>query len=262
MPQSFPFKLERANLEAPFNPSLKPGHPLRGDEDDTATYVAAPGVAFYRPWLAANDKFTSSVFIWPLGVEGFDLSIKPTLGTHRLIGDNAVYVDVVHKGEEQFAMSGNFPGLSGPANLRALRQLVYMATPLTGKVLYIPHILPYAQRVVISDASFSHTEDERGQDMTYNITFMRTGYVAKPRYNEPNLVEPSRPSTGNERASKRSVVVDGKHNTLRKIALWKLGSASKWNQVYKLNAAWFRNHNVITAKIPDYRLPKGTRIYY
>lgn len=263
MPQTFPFKLNRANVKAPFNPFLPPNNPLVGDRHDTAQYVMNPGVNFYRPWLASNDRFNGTAFIWPLGIEGFDLTIEPQLGIHRMIGDNAVQVDITHKGEERFVLSGNFPGFSGPDNLRSLRQVVYMDTPKTGKVLYVPHILPYAQRVVVARARFSHAEDMRGQDMTYEIEFVRTGFIdAGESDNEPIITEPNQPVTAPNKASQRSVKVDAKHNSLRKIAKWKLGSASKWSTVYKKNEYWFRKRGIITAKIPDYRLPNGTVIYY
>jgi hypothetical protein len=263
MPQSFPFKLSHANTKAPWNPFLPANNPLAGDPHDPAIYVMNPGVNFYRPWLASSDKFNGTAFIWPLGIEGFDLTIDPQIGVHRLIGDNAVEVDVTHKGEERFVMSGNLPGFTGPDNMRALRQVVYMTTPKGGKVLYVPHILPYAQRVVVARARFSHAEDMRGQDMTYEIEFVRTGLIdAGQSDNEPQITEPIPPDTAAHKASARSVKVDDKHNSLRKIAKWKLGNASKWNVLYKKNEAWFLKRKIITAKIPDYRLPNGTVIYF
>jgi hypothetical protein len=263
MPQSFPFKLSRANVKAPTNLWLDPKNPMHGDPKDTAQYIMNPGVNFYRPWLASNDRFNGAAFIWPLGIEGFSLSIEPQIGIHRLIGDNAVEVDITHKGEERFVMSGNFPGFTGPDNLRALRQVVYMTTPKTGKVLYVPHILPYAQRVVVARASFNHAEDMRGQDLTYEIEFVRTGLIDTGKSDrEPVITEPKPPDTRPHKASPRFVRVDAKHNTLRKIAKWKLGSTSKWHTLYKKNEKWFHQNHIITAKIPDKRLPGGKIIYY
>lgn len=264
MPQSFPFKLNKANRRGPYNPYVQPGSPLRGDPSDPAMYTRNPGVHFYRPWLASNDKFNGPAFIWPLGLEGFDLSIEPQLGIHHFIGDNAVTVDVTHLGEERFTMTGNFPGDTAPDNLRALRQIVYMQTPKLGKVLYIPHVLPYAQRVVVGRTSFSHAEDDRGKDMTYSIEFVRVGIIDVGKHdNEPRIVDappPGAPSRA--QAGSRSLKADAKHNTLRKIAEWKLGSTKKWDDLYDKNEAWFRKKGIPASKAPDYKLPAGTKVFY
>jgi hypothetical protein len=263
MAQTFPFKLTKANRKAPFNPFIKEGNPQRGDPDDPAAYTRNPGVHFYRPWLASNDKFNGPAFIWPLGLEGFSLSIEPQLGIHRFIGDNAVVVDVTHLGEERFTMSGSFPGDSGPDNLRALRQIVYLATPKLGKVLYVPHILPYAQRVTVARASFTREQDDRGQDLSYEIEFIRTGILDIGKYGgEPKIVDARAPGTGGPQKGSRSIQSDAKHNTLRKIAEWKLGSSKKWSVLYDKNEEWFHKRGVAASKVPDYHLPVGTKVFY
>jgi NitT/TauT family transport system substrate-binding protein len=53
------------------------------------------------------------------------------------------------------------------------------------------------------------------------------------------------------------VKVTAKHNTLRKIAQWKLKSASKWTVLYAENRRWFVSHHVSKAKAANYRLPRG-----
>jgi len=259
MPQSFPFKLSKANSKAPWNPYLD-----RGAKNDTASYITNPGVHFYRPWLATSSQFNGPAFIWPLGLESFDLTIEPQLGIHRFIGDNAVAVDVTHLGEERFLMSGNFPGLSGPDNLRALRQIVYEKTPKLGKILYVPHILAYAQRVVVARARFSHAMEDNSQDLTYEIEFVRIGLTkgAGKSDDVPQLEVPRAPGTGRAQPGARSLKVDSKHNTLRKIAAWKLGSAAKWQVIYDKNEKWFRKKGIVTAKVPDYHIPLGTRLYW
>lgn len=263
MPQSFPFRLDKASVEGPYNPFVAPGHPGMGDPADPAQYLRNPGVHFYRPWLASDDKFTGQAFVWPLGIEGFDLTIDPQLGIHKYIGDNDVQVDITHKGQENFTMTGNFPGNTGPANLRALRQIVFMTTPRAGKVLYVPHILTYAQRVIVQRARFSHADSDRGQDLSYEIEFVRIGYINAGKSDDPPiLTEPTRPSSAPGNAGKRRVQVDSKHNTIRKIAAWKLGSASRWLAIYNLNKPYFTKAGIITAKVPDYRMPLGTVIYY
>ena len=127
----------------------------RGDEDDTTYYIRRPGEAFLRPWLAIPNGIA---FLWPLGLEGFSLTIDPTLGIHKYIGDNAVKVDVVHKGEERISMSGSFPGKTGPDAMQALYNVVYADTPPGGKVLYLPHALDYTRSCgIISTATSRST---------------------------------------------------------------------------------------------------------
>src|SRR6267142_156717 len=70
-----------------------------GDFNDTAHFVLSPGTDFLRPWLAIRN---GPAFQWPLGLEGFQMTVDPQLGIHKYIGDNAVTVDVIHAGEEHF----------------------------------------------------------------------------------------------------------------------------------------------------------------
>jgi hypothetical protein len=263
MAQVFPFNRNKANKDGPFNPFTAENNPLRGSEDDPAIYIARPGLDFFVPWLAV-DMAKGPAFVWPLAVEGLEITVDPTLGIHRFIGDDRVYVDVVHRGEERITLSGNFPGDTGPDNLRALREIVYAITPKLGKVLYVPHAFTYAQRVVVNRFRGGRTEDMRGLDLTYEVEFVRIGYInAGKADNDPILAEPiPQPTTGSVNASTHRVQADGKHNTLRKIALWKLGSAAKWNSLYTLNLKWFQKQGVPASKAPDYRLPAGTTIYY
>lgn len=250
------FKDIKAKLEttsAPYDPFLE-----RGDADDPAQYVAQPGVNFLRPWIAIRN---GPAFQWPLGMEGVTVQVDPTLGIHKYIGGNAVTVDVIHAGEEHFTMTGNFPGNSAPDLVRALRDIVYQGSPSEGKILWLPEIVTYAQRVQIASFSAARTEDARGRDMTYSIEFVRLGMLktSKARNIVPAVTNPTHPPKA---PSTRNVHVDSKHNTLRKIARWKLGSATKWRTIYNKNRDYFVKHKVPLAKAPDYRIPNGTYIHY
>ena len=49
-------------------------------------------------------------------------------------------------------------------------------------------------------------------------------------------------------AASHKVKVDRAHNTLRKIARWKLRGATKWRRLYTANRAWFTQHRIPLAK--------------
>jgi hypothetical protein len=59
-----------------------------------------------------------------------------------------------------------------------------------------------------------------------------------------------------------TVRVDARHNTIRKIAKWKLGNATKWRTIYIANRHWFVVRHISLAKAPDYRLRVGVVIRY
>lgn len=237
----------------------------QGDPSDDAYYIMRPGVDFLRPWLAIRG---GGAFQWPLGIEGFTIVIDPTLGIHKFIGDNAVKVDVVHNGQESINLSGSFPGTQGdPDNdvaiqaFRNLREMVYRDTPNEGKILYVPLLMSNAQRVVVAHAEFGRSADQRGTDMSYSIDFMRTGIAAAA----PDVTIPDpqpQPTVGKKGNTARHLNADAKHNTLRKIAAWKLGGADQWRSIYDKNRNYFTNNKIVMAKVPDYRLPQGTVVYY
>lgn len=268
MAQAYPFDKNKAFLKGPFNPFAdeKNGE-LRGDPDDSAMYVLEPGANFLRPWISVPG---GRAFVWPLGVEGFSLTIDPTLGIHKYIGDNAVKVDVVHKGEEHLSMTGTFPGVTSIDAFRALRDIVYADTPERGKILYIPHLFTYTQRVVVVSARFDRPEDGRGTDLSYTIDLVRLG--PGTTVHEDQLVDPepqggaAAKTSGAKGASDagvhRKFVVNGTYNTLRKIAALKLKSASKWRVLYDKNQGVFRRLHIPAHEAPNKRLPLGTVIYY
>jgi hypothetical protein len=253
--QTFPFKVTNPS---PYDPFSK-----KGDEDDSAYYVLRPGVEFWRPWIRVPN---GPAFVWPLGIEGFTLSVDSTLGIHKYIGDNAVQVDVIHKGQENFAMSGNLPGDTGPENARKLRDVFYADTPRRGKILFIPGILPYAQRVVLANLRIDHGEDDRGEDLRYSLDVVRIGYdedyKADPRLTDPD----TQPQSGGSGSSGKKVAASPKKfavtatvNTLRKIASAK---NTNWNTLYTKNEALFVKLKIAYMRAPDYKIKLGTKINY
>lgn len=229
-----------------------------GDEDDPAIYLAKPGVNFMRPWLAIRN---GPAFQWPIGMQGVNLSIEPTLGIHKSLGDNTVDADVLHSGEEHFTLSGNFPGNSAPDLIKALRDVVYHGASREGKLLWMPEVVSNVQKVQVVRFEADRAIDDRGRDFTYSIEFVRLGIAQLEP--DPDPVEmhpqPTHPAKGK---SAHHVKVDAKHNTLRKIAAWKLGGAKNWRRIYNANQAWFVKRGIPLAKAPTYRIPVGTTIHY
>lgn len=251
--QSYPFPLRTANNKFPYDPFSQ-----TGDKDDTTVFIQPPGVVFFRPWLSVPD---GPSFIFPIGLEGFRIEINPTLGIHKYIGANAVAVNVIHRGEEVITMNGNLPGLSGVDAMRKLRDVVYAVTPDSGKILYLPGVLPYAQRVVVQSASFDRAEDARGDDLTYSITFER--FALADKYPTPKLTDPvAQPHSPSKGGTSRVFKVNAKVNTLRKIAQAKLGSANKWESIYNKNTKLFNRLKVTKHEAPNHRLPLGTKVYW
>jgi hypothetical protein len=256
MPQVLP---ENRNTQFPLDKVSQASRP-RGDEDDTARYIAAPGVDFYRPWLSIPG---GDSFVWPGGVEGFSCRIDPTLGIHSYIGDNAVVVDVTHKGREGITLSGIFPGLSSVDAFLSLRDMIYKDIPEGGFILYVPHLFPKTQRVFVQSASFDHPQDSRLRDLAYSVDFVRVNVgAAQPT---PNIRTPTpqpAPATKARGKASRRFVVNATVNTLRKIAAAKLGSANRWHELYSKNEKFFKKRKIAMHAVPDYRLAQGTKINY
>jgi hypothetical protein len=256
MAQALP---DNRNTQFPYDPVSQPSH-KRGNPDDSARYLLAPGVDFFRPWLTIPGGVA---FVWPGGVEGFTCRIDPTLGIHKYIGDNAVVVDVTHKGQETITLAGTFPGLTSVYAFLALRDMIYQDIPDNGYILYVPHLYPKTQRVFVQGATFDHPEDSRLRDLHYTIDFIRTNVGGTQP--EPNLRTPTPqpgPTTNSRGQAPRVFTVNATTNTLRKIARAKLGDATRWDELYRKNEKFFVKRKIAMHAVPDYRLPTGTKINY
>lgn len=236
----------------PYDPFTKKGGP-----DDDAHYTRRPGIDFMRPWLAIDNDIA---FQWPLGVEGFTLTTDPVLGSHSFIGDNKVVLDVINTGTEQITLAGSFPGDSAPSLLQALREVVRRAAP-KGKILFIPELMSHAQRVQVGHAEWSRDQQGRGRTLNYSIDVQIIG-IAGDTGSPPYTVQDVPTTAANKGNPARFAKSDSTHNTLQKIALWKLHASSKWDQLYKLNEPWFIAHGIPKSQAPSYRLPLGTTVYF
>jgi hypothetical protein len=250
------FKHVKAKLRttsSPFDPWTG-----RGDKLDPAQYIVKPGVNFMRPWIAIRG---GDAFQWPVGLEGYRTVVDPSLGIHRFIGDNAVVVDVMHAGEEHFSMTGSFPGDSAPDLIKALKAVVYAKSTDEGKILWLPEIVSYAQRVHVANAEFSRDEDARGRDARYSIEFVVIGHTSLSLDPEPEPTA-SPPFQNNKGRAPRHFKVNSKYNTLRKIATRIYKDAKKWHLLYNANEGYFVKNKIPLSKAPTYKLPNGLSLIY
>lgn len=232
----------------------KPWNPWNGDghKSDPAHYLQQPGTDFMRPWLCVQD---GPAFQWPLGMQGFSDAITASLGIHRYIGDDGgVEIDVLHRGEEHITLSGFFAGDSSAENIVALREVVLYQPAPGGKILYVPEIANNPWRVQVATAQFDRSPDDRGDDCSYSIEFVKMSVVQGM---DTGDIVPTP-------AGSRKVKVNAKHRTLRSLAAWKLNNANKWRILYDIhkNKHWFEKHHISYHKAPTYRLPIGHVIYY
>lgn len=248
---------DKYNLIGPYDPIKK-----TGDKLDDARYLLTPGEQFFMPWLSVPG---GEAFVWPVGLEGFDINITPSLGIHKYIGQGAdrfVEVEVMHRGEEHITMNGSFPGNTSVELYRRLKNLVYAPTPRDGKLLYLPHVASYIQKVAVANARFSRPEAlGSGFDMTYEIEFVHVG--DGPRADDPKITQPVTNPTGPPKGkTARVFIVTATINTLRKIASFKYGNASRWQSIYNLNTSYFISERIPPYAAPDARLPVGMAVNY
>ena len=236
---------------APYDP-----YAHTGGKGDNAKYVARPGVDFLRPWIAVEN---GAAFQWPLGIQGLDFTTDPVLGSHTYIGDNKVVLDVLHTGVEALTLAGTFPGNSSPSLFQALRSIVRAVAP-NGKILFLPEIMSHAQRVQVEHFEVTRDVDSRGRTLNYSLGVKIIGSAGAnkgPAY----TVTAATSTAAKKGASARTVSVNATHRTLRQLALWKLGAAGKWLQIYAANEAYFINHSIPKSQAPTYRLPLGSTLY-
>lgn len=253
MAQPLPAKSQVIFNGGPYDPWSK-----TGDPDDTAYYVRQPGEGFLRPWLAIEGGIA---FLWPLGIEGFSLSVEPTLGIHKYIGDNHVKIDVMHLGEERISLSGSFPGVTAKDAMQALYKVVKAKTPDNGKLLYLPFVLDYTRRVTVASFRTDRSEDMRGEDLTYSIDFVVSdfGPEAPAEVTNDDIVDQQGSPPNTSGSTSRRFTVTSKYNTLRKIAsLKKVG----WESIYNKNRVYFDKNLIPMYAAPNAPIKLGTKLYY
>lgn len=232
-----------------------------GQGDDPATYVVNPD-SIEKPWIYVppNGPF----FVFPGGVEGFDLTGAAAVSNHKALGGNVPRAIVVHRDEFHVVLSGAFVGDRAFDNGRALRQVCVANTPDEGKLLYVPYVLDNYQQVIVESHSI---RGQAGNDFVeYSVSCLKIGTGATAHVEHHAII--SRPfpilSTPRQPRGKgaQPFVVNSKFNTLRKIARLKFGTTGRWGELYSKNHKYFEKHNVTFHKAADHRLPLGTKIAY
>jgi hypothetical protein len=247
------------------NPFPPPASPTK--HDDPAAYVV-PLTAFQRPrlYIIGGDEFE-----WPLGTEGWELSGSATIAEHKYVVDSVVAVQVMHLDSSRIALSGVFPGKTGPLNVQALYRFIRLPNPPDFKRLEIPGIFTQAQQVVAAEWSFTRVEGQPF-DMNYNVTFIKVG-TSKPlsaptqsKSANSNLNFSSTAAIpGDDRGTSSNIfVVKQGAQTLRSIASVIYGSPDFWQELYNLNKLILMEvfANVPSTMIATTLIPLGTEIRY
>jgi hypothetical protein len=247
----------------PLSPAAK-RHTQTRRQEDSARYILVPDEDFQRPYLAVPG--TREAFVWPAGVEGFELQKDTALGIHRYLGEAPLEVSVTHQGEKRINMSGIFPGWTAVENMHALERVYDMPTEAKGKILHLPGILPQLKYVIGESLRFSHTEEDFLEDLAYQVTFVVTGGGATTPTGRMTSGVTGQPAEGFGTTPKGNAsnvfVTTAQFNTLRRIALHLFKSADRWVDLYQANSTFFDVNNIASFRIPNFQLPLGMKIYY
>jgi hypothetical protein len=243
---------------------------------DPARYLVFPGsvlapgrhspgnLRHARPYLV-NGR---TIFVFPIGVEGFRRSGQAILGLRHYIGDNAADGMTVHYEEGRITLNGTFPGLTAQQNMVELLSLLRTKTSGKGLVLYAPGVFNKEQFCLAENWDFTHEADDRTHSIDYTLTLVKLG--EGPKVKDPHgVAAPATPGRKTIPKGKPSRIftIKGNVRTLRNVA-WKVyGDASKWPQLVTLNrdrlavlqstSAQSSAHN-----LPYYRFAIGTKIRY
>jgi hypothetical protein len=237
-------------------------HPIKHSNIDVVKrLVADSGLKFQRPWLSAGGlKFT-----WPVGTEGFRVTGTALTALHRYIGDNVAVADVIHFNEGHIEMSGTLPGLTSPANMVKLTDVLMMRNK---KILSLPGILPKLQYVVVENYDFTHTADDRLSLIDYSISFIRVGTVGGSTSGKPSAASSGTTASRSSKSkSPRVFTTTQSIDTFRAVADKVYGDVNQWPKLVDLNKAKLITNNpklkgVNSHQLPYYRWPVGTKIEY
>lgn len=250
------------NYPKPHNTKFPPKFPGRHADTrralDTARYLLDPSNDFARPYIRVPK---GQVYVWPVGIEGFQIQTDSTLGIHKYIGDNNVDVQVVHRGEKHITLTGTLPGWTSNENMRALESVCVARSPERGKILHLPGLYTHLQYVQVVSWGFSHDEDDiMSMDIRYTLEVVKMSLGPK---------KPGSPTQPNQQGGgkppplgKHVFRVNHKHRTLRSIARKVYHRRDRWTDLYILNHKIFDRKKVPSHKIPTYRLDLGTKIHW
>jgi len=227
-------------VRPPLSPAIRHGGVKSRFIDDSAKYILMPDVDFARPYLAVPG---GDSFVWPLGVEGFDIQTSSQLGLHKYLGEIELDVSITHLAEKHIVLSGVFPGWTSDANMRALQSVYEADTPENGKILSLPGIFTNFNFVVGETLSFSRDPESRVQDINYSVSFIKVGLGKRI---PPSPDRPPPGGKGRRGRKQHFFTVNSRYYTLRMIARKLWHNANRWSDLYAANRAWFTNNHIPT----------------
>lgn len=255
-----------ATIRVPRAPEIKRKAGVFDFGDDPSAYIVNYA-DFPHPSLGVPG---GPEFEWPLGTEGFRLSGSAALAIHRYIGDNDAVVQVSHRSETRIEMTGQFPGRTGVAHMRALRDVLEYPSPAEGKVLSLPGINLKQWFVFAENWDFAHDEQDFTDSIDYTVSFVKVSVgkgLPGVRIDDPD------PNPGVIRTAPNPKGKPGRYFTvqagarsLRAISAKVYGDSRYWETLYNINKSSQNAGRVFAAygffKIPMQPLPLGLRIYY
>lgn len=228
------------------------------DGGDTAKYIIQLR-RFERPrfWMPGGVEF-----VWPLGVEGLRLTGSNKLGVHTYIGEKDASVQVLHRDEARFEMSGMFLGETASDNVRILRDALASVYPDDGAFLDLP---PFqnSQKVYAETWDFTRENEARDDSWAYTVTFVRVGYgasVANPSTTKPPVNPVT--SAANRGTSPHKFKVRDGARTLRAISNILYNTTELWREIYNENVKALNKLGIPLLKLPTAPLPLGMTLTY
>lgn len=244
---------------------------------DTARYLVDPGkitapgrgspgnLRHRRPHLVSGAK----IFVFPVGLEGFEVSGTALLGIHHYFSDNVVDVRTLHREEGRITLTGTFPGHTAFQNYVDCRDLLMSVPPDKGMILYAEGAFGREAFVVPENWRFGHDPGQQSDEsIDYSITLVRTG-SGKPLPDPTGTPPPPNP-TGKQtpKAPPRTFAVRAGARTFKQIAAVVYGNPDRWTQLVDLNRNELNQLNEFQqTAIPPFMLPVhiwpiGTKFRY
>lgn len=262
-------------------PKFTPQPPIAVDNarwrvgDDPAAYTRNPGshtsrtiyeagqLVHARPFIASG----SDLFVFPVGVEGFERSGQATLGVHKYLGENATDVHVFHREEGRIELTGSFPGLTSPDVMRECIRILTSIPPEPGLVLVAPGVFETEQYVTAENWRFTHGEDDRTHSIDYAITLVRSGTGKKIKDPTGKVPPPGPQISAAPKAKGKTLSVASGAQTFYKIAEVVYNGSGYWQLLIPLNDKLIRKIASEAGYFPAYSLrskrwPIGTKINY
>lgn len=232
---------------------------------DTARYLIDPGditgpgqgspgnLRHRRPHIVSGSR----IFVFPVGLEAFDVSGSALVGLHHYFGDNSVDARTLHYEEGRITLSGTFPGQTSFQNYVECRDILMSVPPDKGMTLYAEGAFGKEAFVIPENWRFSHEPTQQTDDsIDYSITFIRTG-SGKP-LPDPSGTPPAQNPTGKTGPKGKSPTfsVRAGARTFRQIAAVVYGNAERWTQLVDLNRSELSQLNEFQqTAIPPFQLP-------